>query len=66
MDQFVVPLAVPPELPGPVQLTSVTPTLSRAVPVRRIVDDVVDTFPLAGEVIVSEGAVRSGPEPDVE
>ena len=60
--QFVVPVASPVVPVEAVHTTSVTATLSRDVPARRMLEAVVDTTVLEGEVMVSVGAVVSGPE----
>jgi hypothetical protein len=59
--QLVAPLAVP---DPPVELdhvTFVTPTLSLAVPLTMMLLADVETLVLAGDAIVSDGAVVSGP-----
>jgi hypothetical protein len=62
-DQLVVPLAVP-DCPVLVdQVTDVTPTLSLAVPLNSIVDDVVDTEVAPGVPMVNVGGVVSVPDP---
>src|SRR6476646_10450036 len=64
-DQAVVPEATPacPKLVA--QETSATPTLSLAVPAMMTEADVVDSVPVAGEVMVKLGAVVSVPPPPV-
>ena len=62
MFQFDVPVATP-DLPNDVDhVTRATPTLSRAVPCRRMLADVVSTLVEAGEVMPRVGATVSFPK----
>jgi hypothetical protein len=62
-DQLIVPLAVPDSPVLVDHVTDVTPTLSLAVPLNSIVDDVVDTEVAPGVPMVNVGGVVSVPDP---
>ena len=62
MLQLVVPLAIPDAPVELVQVTFTTPVLSLAVPLTAIDVAEVETLVLAGDRIVKDGAVVSGPE----
>src|SRR4051812_3920482 len=64
-DHMVVPVATPAVPKLVAQESSVTPTLSLAVPEIMIDEAVVDMVPVEGVVIVNAGAVVSGDPPPV-
>lgn len=57
--QLVVPMHIPDPATELVHVTAVTPTLSAAAPANVMTAAVVETFVLAGAVIVSVGAALS-------
>jgi hypothetical protein len=66
MLQFVVPLATPLPPRSFDHRTCVTPTLSDAVPLNEVIDELVEyVVPLVGEPIVTVGRVVSGVPPPV-
>src|SRR5665213_480525 len=64
-DHAVVPVATPAVPKLVAHETSVTPTLSLAIPAMVTAAAVVDMVPAEGEVMVSAGAVVSGIPPPV-